>query len=433
VKTEATEIREARPEYNPKEERIPPGYKRTEVGVIPEDWEVRPVLDEIHIRSGQVDPRLDPYSDMVLIAPDHVEEATGRIVQHRSAAAQGARSGKYLFAPNDVVYSKIRPYLRKACIVDEQGLCSADMYALSVTERVVPHYLLHVLLGKRFTDFAVSVSARSGIPKVNREELAEFRLIVPPLPEQRAIARALSDVDDLISALDKLIEKKRAIKQATMQQLLTGRTRLPGFGGEWSRTTLGRTGELSKGQGIGRDDVVADGLPCIRYGELYTLYRYWTMDTVSRVSVEAARLSRPIHKGDLLFAASGETAEEIGACVAYLGDETVYAGGDTIVLTPIGVDSRYLGYLLNYEAVAAQKSRMAQGDAVVHISARNLARVEIDLPPLPEQRAIAAVLSHMDAGIGALEGRREKTRLVKQGMMQELLTGRIRLVEDSAG
>jgi type I restriction enzyme S subunit len=162
---------------------------------------------------------------------------------------------------------------------------------------------------------------------------------------------------------------------------------------------------------------------------LYTLYRNWTVDTVSHVTAEAARLSRPISKGDLLFAASGETAEEIGACVAYLGNETAYAGGDTVILTPRDADSCYLGYLLNHQPIQVQKARMAQGDAVVHIGARNLARLAFDLPPLPEQRAIATVLSDMDAEIAALERRREKTRLLKQGMMQELLTGRIRLVE----
>jgi type I restriction enzyme S subunit len=256
-----------------------------------------------------------------------------------------------------------------------------------------------------------------------------LRIPLPPLPEQRAIARALSDVDDLISALDKLIEKKRAIKQATMQQLLTGRTRLPGFGGEWGSTILGRVGEFYKGQGISRRDVVAEGVPCIRYGELYTHYRNWTTDTVSRTTHKAAQKSVAVRTGDLLFAASGETAEEIGACVAYLGNEVAYAGGDIIVLRPNGDDSCYLGYLLDHESITAQKARVAQGDAVVHISARNLSRIELHLPPLPEQRAIATILSHMDAEIAALERRREKTRLLKQGMMQELLTGRIRLVE----
>ena len=130
----------------------------------------------------------------------------------------------------------------------------------------------------------------------------------------------------------------------------------------------------------------------------------------------------------LLFAASGESAEDIGRCSAYIGQERAYVGGDIIVLDPVGQDSRYLGYLMNDPMVTVQKARMAQGDAVVHISTGNLAQLKIDLPPFEEQTAIANVLADMDAEILALERRRDKTRAVKQGMMQELLTGRTRLI-----
>ena len=135
----------------------------------------------------------------------------------------------------------------------------------------------------------------------------------------------------------------------------------------------------------------------------------------------------PIKKGDLLFAGSGETADEIGICVAYVGDEPAYAGGDIIVLRASGQDAVYLAHLLNAPVAARQKARMAQGDAIVHIRGDHLAEVEFHLPPVPEQQAIATVLSDMDAEIEALECRLDKTRALKQGMMQQLLTGSIRL------
>ena len=137
----------------------------------------------------------------------------------------------------------------------------------------------------------------------------------------------------------------------------------------------------------------------------------------------------PIQTGALLFAGSGETAEEIGCCAAYLGKEQAYAGGDIVVLTPVEQDSIYLGHLMNHPTVVAQKARMAQGNAVVHISASNLAQVKVELPSTTEQTAIAAVLSDMDNEITALEERRDKTRAIKQGMIQALLTGRVRLVK----
>jgi len=268
------------------------------------------------------------------------------------------------------------------------------------------------------------------IPGLSRSDILDQKLPLPTSSsEQDAIAGALSDVDGLIGALEKLIAKKRAIKQAAMGQLLTGKTRLPGFSGKWTRCTLADLGKFSKGRGIKRGDVSDDGVACIRYGELYTRYHNYVLSPVSRIPSTVASTALPIKTGDLLFAGSGETAEEIGRCAAYLGTEEAYAGGDIVVLTPAGQNSFYLGHLMNHETVARQKARMGQGDAVVHISARNLAQIEIDLPPAEEQNAIASVLSDMDAEIAALERRRDKVRQIKQGMMQQLLTGRIRLVK----
>ena len=264
---------------------------------------------------------------------------------------------------------------------------------------------------------------------MSKQKFLELEINIPKYAEQRAIAEVLSDVDGLIQSLDALIAKKRAIKQAVMQQLLTGKTRLPGFSGAWETKRLGEIGPFSKGRGIKRDDVSDEGVPCIRYGELYTRYKDQVLNPVGRIPLTVASKSLPIKTGDLLFAGSGETSEEIGRCAAYLGEDQVYVGGDIVVLTPLSQNSLYLGYLMNHPTVARQKARMAQGDAVVHINSRNLAQVQIDLPTLTEQRAIATILSDMDAEIAALERRRDKTRDIKQGMMQQLLTGRIRLVK----
>ena len=115
-------------------------------------------------------------------------------------------------------------------------------------------------------------------------------------------------------------------------------------------------------------------------------------------------------------------------CVAYLGEQPAFAGGDIVVLRPNGGISAYLGRLLNHPTIAQQKARLGQGDAVVHISARNLAQIEVHLPNPEEQTAIATILSDMDTEIETLEHRRDKARQIKQGMMQQLLTGRVRLV-----
>ena len=245
------------------------------------------------------------------------------------------------------------------------------------------YYLRYIK--KKLNDLA----SGSTFKEITKGTLVNIEIPDIPLEEQRAIAEVLSDVDGLINALDALIAKKRAIKQATMQQLLTGKTRLPGFSGAWETKRLGEIGSLVKGRGIKRDDVTDEGVPCIRYGELYTRYKDYILKIESRIPSSVAATSLPIKTGDLLFAGSGETAEEIGRCAAYLGEEQAYAGGDVIVLTPSGQNSIYLGHLMNSPTVSAQKTRMGQGDAVVHIYINNLAQVQIELPPIDEQRAIA--------------------------------------------
>ena len=199
------------------------------------------------------------------------------------------------------------------------------------------------------------------------------------------------------------------------------------FSGEWKTKQLKELGQFSKGCGIKRDDVSDEGMPCIRYGELYTRYQDYILDVASRIPPNIAATALPIKTGDLLFAGSGETAEEIGRCAAYVGKEQAYAGGDVIVLTPSGQNSIYLGHLMNSPIVSAQKARLGQGDAVVHIYINNLAQVQIELPPITEQNAIAEVLSDVDGLLNALDALIAKKRAIKQATMQQLLTGRTRL------
>lgn len=196
----------------------------------------------------------------------------------------------------------------------------------------------------------------------------------------------------------------------------------------WKETTLGTIGTFSKGRGISKSEAHSGKIPCVRYGEIYTAHNDYVKEYYSHIPDEVATTSRLLRKGELLFAGSGETKKEIGKCVAFIDDCEAYAGGDIIVLTPYnGNDSLFLGYYLNSRKVAEQKASRGQGDAIVHIGASSLAEIEIQLPPLPEQQAIAVALSDMDAYITALEKLIAKKSAIKQGAMQELLTGKRRL------
>lgn len=204
------------------------------------------------------------------------------------------------------------------------------------------------------------------------------------------------------------------------------------YGGElperWVVKTLGKIGVFSKGKGILKDQVLETGLPCVRYGELYTTHDYVIHECNSFINEEIAKESKEIMAGDILFAGSGETIEEIGKSAAYLGGRKAYAGGDVIILsTKNDVDATCLAYALETDYSRKQKRRLGQGNSVVHIYPSDLAIVQILLPPLPEQRAIAACLSTWDSAIQKSTQLLAQKELRKKWLMQQLLTGKRRL------
>jgi type I restriction enzyme S subunit len=196
----------------------------------------------------------------------------------------------------------------------------------------------------------------------------------------------------------------------------------------WQEVRLGDLGEFSKGSGIKKDDVIDAGVPCIRYGQIYTEHHDVVRKVRTFVSQEVASNSHYLTVGDVLFAGSGETKAEIGKCVAYVEDVGAVAGGDIVILSPSDADSRFLGYALNASWVSSQKMSRAQGDAVVHISAANLSSILVPIPRMrKEQQAIAEALSDADALVESLDALIAKKRDMKQAAMQQLLTGRTRL------
>ena len=413
-----------------------PGYKQTDVGVIPEEWEVKPLFT----LSTEI-------GDGIHSTPNYVKSSEFHFVNGNNLVNDRVSVTDSTMCVSEKEYKTLRKNLTDRTLLlsingtignlafynCERVVLGKSAAYVSVGKAVSRRFIAYCLKSRPTSLFFDNELTGTTIRNLSLQSLRNTPIPLPPtITEQRAIAEALSDVDALLGALDRLITKKRDLKQAAMQQLLTGQTRLPGFHGEWAEKRLGDVGAFSKGSGIKKDEVVSHGLPCVRYGEIYTHHDDCVRVFNSFITPGTAKQSQRIQKGDLLFAGSGETAEEIGKCVAFLGDEEAYAGGDIVIFSPVAQDSMFLGYLMNHASVASQKASMGQGDAVVHISARNLARLKLHLPTVCEQTAIAAVLTDMDAELAALEQRRAKTRALKQGMMQELLTGRTRLVAGGA-
>jgi type I restriction enzyme, S subunit len=197
---------------------------------------------------------------------------------------------------------------------------------------------------------------------------------------------------------------------------------------DWSISLLGDLGSFSKGKGILKEQVISEGLPCVRYGEIYTTHDFIIKDFKSFIAENVAAVSKEIKYGDILFAGSGETVEEIGKAVAYIGTDKAYAGGDVIILsTKKDVNPECLSYALETDLVKRQKRVLGQGNSVVHIYSSDLSKLQIPLPPLPEQKAIAQVLSTADAAIHTTEKLIAQKELRKKWLMQQLLTGKKRL------
>jgi type I restriction enzyme S subunit len=382
------------------------GYKKTDVGVIPEEWD-SVLLDLVAKRgSGHTPDKKHPeYWDgevkwISLKDSDRLDSLYINDTAAKITHAGIVNSSATLHPVGTVVLSRDAGVGKSAIMADEMAV-SQHFIAWQCGPRISNIYLYYRLQAQK-QEFE-RIAMGNTIKTIGLPYFKSFQLPLPSIEEQRAIALALSDVDAMIASLDRLIAKKRDIKQATMQELLTGKRRLSGYSGKWEVKKLGEIGNFSKGKGIRKDEVVADGIPCIRYGEIYTQHNDYVKSFGSFISPQTVKQSKILCKGDLLFAGSGETAEEIGKCVAFLGDEEAYAGGDIVIFAPVGQDSKYLGYLMNDSTIVKQKSRMGQGDAVVHISARNLAQLELNLPPLPEQTAISTILSDMDADIATVQ------------------------------
>lgn len=397
----------------------------------PNGWKVERLLDLVSIRSGQVDPKLPLYRDMALIAPDHIESGSGRLLEIRSAREQGAISGKYLVDAGDIIYSKIRPYLVKAHRAEFPALCSADMYPLKPRSGADSGFVLGVLLGREFTNYAIGESMRSGIPKINREGLAGYLLRVPPDAEQAEIGVALSAADDLVMSLEKLIAKKRAIKQGMMQELLTGRTRLPGFAGEWKHVTGGDIGAFKGGAGF----------PTRYQGGNTGRYPFFKVSDMNRVGNETTMITANNYISESVRSALGATAFPAGSIVFAKVGAAVFLERKRLLETPSCVDNNMAAFVVDasvadtrfvyYALLNFPLSSLVAVGALPSLNGRQLRSIPFNLPDdLSEQRAIAEVLSDADDEIAALERRLESARNIKQGMMQELLTGRTRLPVD---
>lgn len=405
---------------------VRPGYKQTTVGVIPEDWDVQ-TLGSITslLTNGFVGTATSAYvdgEDGVLYVQGYnvLENGFNFHGIKRVSRAFHARNQKSCLQAGDLLTIQTGDIGVTAAVPAE--LIGANCHALVISRlrktTSDPYYYSQYFNSERGRSTFKKIETGTTMKHLNCGDMKELFLPAPPLPEQRAIAEALSDVDALLGGLERLIAKKRDLKQAAMQQLLTGQTRLPGSLGEWDSFEFGDIATIRNVKTISSSTPA--GMQCV---ELESIGQ-GSGRLLGSVEASGPSSKYTFKKGDVLF----------GRLRAYLRKYWL-ASFDGICSTEIWPliphDERlcrgYLHLIVQTNGFLDAAS-VSYGTHMPRSDWSVLRKFAVQLPSVKEQTAIAAVLSDMDAELAALEARRDKTRALKQGMMQELLTGRTRLV-----
>lgn len=415
---------------------VMPGYKQSEVGIIPEEWDVKRLgeLAKVHDGTHQT-PRYVP-DGIPFYSVEHITGGDFSNTKFISPEEHRFLTRSYRIETGDVLMTRIGS-IGECRLVDWE--VNASFYvslALLKIHGADAAFIAHYSKSRAFKAEVELHSLPSAIPqKINLGPISDIRLPIPPLPEQRRIATALTDVDELLDGLDRLIAKKRALQIGAMQRLLTGETRLPGFSTFWQEKRLGdhvsflRNGVHSRAQ-----LTVNDPVCYLHYGDIHvasSIRLDLSRTMMPRLpTAAAARLTR-LEDGDVVFVDASEDLVGVGKSLeiegangieAVAGQHTIAARFDKEVLA-----DGFKAYLQFVPTFIAHLRRLAAGTKVYATNRKHIASAEIALPEPDEQRAIARVLSDMETEIAALEARLAKTRDLKQAMMQALLTGRVRL------
>jgi len=390
-------------------EEVRAGYKLTEVGVIPEDWDIKPLGAFVNYTNGKAhEQSISDYGTFVVVNSKFIS-TEGLTLKYSQHCYCQASAGDVLMVMSDVPNGRA---IAKCYFVERNNIYTVNQRICILNPREIDGKLLFYNLDRNPFYLAFDDGAKQ--TNLRKDDVLNCPLGVPTSEaEQRAIAAALSDVDALLEGLTRLIAKKRDLKQAAMQQLLTGQTRLPGYIGEWEVKRLGDLAEVVMGQSPSSSNYNSkgDGLPLIQgnadIANRQTIRRIFTTQITKRGKAGDILMSVRAPVGEI-SRATFDVCLGRGVCAIRFPNDFLYH------------------CLIFFEPNWAKHSKGSTFDSV---NSADVNAVEIQVPTdATEQSAIATILSDMDAELAALEARRDKTRALKQAMMRELLTGRTRLV-----
>ena len=377
-------------------------------------WEQRKWSEYVSISTDMVDPRSGNYDNLPHVGPGNMESFTGRLYDNVNTVKDDALiSGKFHFNPGDIIYGKINPQLGKYTYAQFEGLASADAYVLNGKNGLTQEFLFGILQTKAFFDYSVSVSMRSGMPKINRDELNAFEFLAPNESEQRAIGDILLKLDDLITL------HQRKCQYRGLYGYLSWEQRKLGDCFEFLKNNTLSRADLNGENGTARNVHYGDIL--IKFGDCLDGERsdlpFITDDTV--LPKFAGSILR---EGDVIFADTAED-EAAGKCVELrkLPKEPTISGLHTIPARPrFPFGSGYLGHYLNSDAYHRQLLPLMQGIKVISVSKAALQDTQVRFPRLSEQAAIGAALSEIDNLITLHQRKLELLRNIKKSLLDRM-------------
>lgn len=413
---------------------IPQGYKQTELGLLPADWDIQSVGRHCSVKAriGWQGLRSDEYltsGEYGLITSTDIVDG---MVDWRTCCfvskARYSQDPNIIVQENDTLISKDGT-IGKVGIVQNipfpSTLNSGVFVVRPKLDNVYKKYLAFAFKSIYFQDFINRLTAGSTIVHLYQKDIVKFMFPVPPIAEQRAIAEALSDVDGLIAALDKKIAKKRLLKQGAMQQFLTGKKRLPGFTDEWVSVQLKEICSFQNG-----------------YTPSKTVRHFWENGTVPWFRMEDIRTNGRILNHAIQHVTNAAVKGDLFPAGSIIMSTTATIGEHALLIVDSLANQRFTNLIIrksldkqvdtmwfyHYCYILGEWCRNNINDGgLAAVNMDDFSNVHITLPPILEQQAIATILSDMDKEIADLEAQRDKYRLLKSGMMQKLLTGQIRL------
>lgn len=399
------------------------GYKLTPAGVVPENWELDFIanLADISTGSKNTEDRVENGEYPFFVRSQTVEQINSYSFNGEAVLTAGDGVGT----------GKVFHYINGKFDVHQR------VYRISNFSNRINGYFFYLYFSSYFYSQIMQMTAKSSVDSVRKEMISGMLIPFPPtLSEQESIAEVLSNADALIESLEQLLTKKRRIKKGAMQELLTGKKRLPGFSGEWKEWALFDLAGCSKelfddGDWIESEHITKEGVRLVQTGNIGVgcFIERSGKKFIFEESFVALRC-KEIRQGDLLICRLADPAGR--ACVLPEIDETkiITSVDVTIFRPPETLANRvFLANIFSTDQWFRAVSNQSGGTTHKRISRGALGRLRIRVPSVEEQTAIATILSDMDAEIAALEAKRSKARQLRQGMVQELLTGRVRLVK----